>query len=137
MIRVRCEICENVIATADPATLRAPLDSSMFGPPEGGFETPWMEDVPWLHLYCPYCSYRAFLRDDTVWTEDRQYVTAPLATEAVAAEIDSMAQVVGGEQPQESLEDAVKRLAKDDLTATAIGNQLGVTRQKVVAALRK
>lgn len=135
MIRIRCEICETVIASCDPAKLRAPLDSTMFGPPEEGFDSPWLEPVEWLHLYCPVCRKRFCIEDNRVWTEDREYITVPLKDPQ--PEIDAMGAVLQGEDGPESIEDAVRRLAKEPLTPTEIGNRLGVTRQKVTAILRK
>jgi len=123
VVRIRCEICEAIVAAADPKTLKAPLHSDMLQPPEPGFEFPWPEPVGWLHLYCPFCRKRFCVDENRVWLEDRTYLTVPgIDTEP---------------ETPETIEETIVRLTKEQLTPTEIGNQLGITRQKVVAVLRR
>ena len=64
--RVKCEICQEVIATIDLLTINAPIYGWMFTSPDPfhGYPDPFPPDVPWEFMKCPHCRNRPFLADD-------------------------------------------------------------------------
>ena len=61
VLKVKCEVCEEVIATARPERLSLPLTTRMFDPKGAGFGDTWVHDLTWLHMTCPYCGARPFV----------------------------------------------------------------------------
>lgn len=61
--RIRCEICQEVIATIDKATIEAPIRGDMFDSPDPGhgFLPPFGPDANLDSMFCPYCLKRPFL----------------------------------------------------------------------------
>lgn len=70
VVKIYCEICTALIATADTETLAIPISGGMFGPPyPGRMEAPIIPDAEWEFIRCPVCGFRPFLKDDTVMTD--------------------------------------------------------------------
>lgn len=61
VLKVKCEVCEEVIATARPERLSLPLTTRMFDPKGTGFGDTWVHELTWLHMTCPYCGARPFV----------------------------------------------------------------------------
>jgi len=86
MVKIRCEICSEIIARVDPAALLLPLMGSMFYSPDPvhGFDPPFPESLEWEDMRCPYGPHRPFIEQNRVITADgKAIVVTDLATYCV------------------------------------------------------
>lgn len=65
-VRVRCDMCQEIIATLDRAAANLPLMGSMFSSadPHHGLPDPFPPDQEWLYMQCPHCHARPFTAED-------------------------------------------------------------------------
>jgi len=65
-VRVRCEICQEVIGTIDRNTIEAPIMGRMFtsADPFHGFSAPFPDELEWEAMRCPHCRTRPFYAED-------------------------------------------------------------------------
>ena len=68
-IKIRCEICQEIIALADTDTLRRPMMGNMFKSPDAwhGVSDPFPPSQEWEAMKCPYgLQHRPFTTEDHV-----------------------------------------------------------------------
>ena len=73
MRRLICEICDEAIASFDPADLSLPLHGAMFRPLAPGYPMPWPEPadlLTWEAMRCPICRYRPIVDEARLLTPD-------------------------------------------------------------------
>jgi len=92
MINIRCQICGEPIALANPLHLHRPMIGAMFLSPDPhhGFDPPFEPGTEWLGMLCPYCRKRPFITEDEVLTDEGIYKVpeeSPVITESVLEEI--------------------------------------------------
>ena len=65
-VRVRCEICQEVIATIGRNTIEAPIAGWMFESPDPfhDFPKPFDDSLDWEAMRCPHCRTRPFMAED-------------------------------------------------------------------------
>ena len=75
MINIRCAICNEPLAQANPLYLHRPLLGAMFLSPDPfhGFEPPFTPTTEWLGMLCPYCRHRPFVNEEEVLTDTGIY----------------------------------------------------------------
>ena len=75
MINIRCQICGEPIALANPLHLHRPMIGAMFLSPDPhhGFDPPFEPGTEWLGMLCPYCRKRPFITEDEVLTDSGVY----------------------------------------------------------------
>lgn len=72
-MNIICQICSTLIARAEPKDLSIPIHGDMLSPPYDGMSNLPFPATEWEALRCPVCSYRPFLNDDRVLTDDGVY----------------------------------------------------------------
>jgi hypothetical protein len=80
VVKIKCEICQEIIGTADLDTLRRPMTGAMFGThdPWHGVPPPFDPSLSWEDLRCPQGGqHRPFLTQDHVLTADGQLLEVP------------------------------------------------------------
>lgn len=61
MLQIQCELCEEVIATADSDKLTRPLYGAMFDKVDDSWDLkPFDDDIHWEWFCCPYCNHNPF-----------------------------------------------------------------------------
>jgi hypothetical protein len=82
-VRIRCEMCQEIIATIDRNTIEAPIFGSMFESPDTahGIPAPFHESLEWEAMRCPICRTRPFIADDPetaviILLENHEHITA-------------------------------------------------------------
>ena len=88
MIKIYCQICKELIATASKDALDRPLHGSMFGPPHPErMDISLLQDTEWLYLKCPTCGFRPFINDYEVLTDDNKIVSVPIKQNVAVCEV--------------------------------------------------
>ena len=74
LLIIKCQICDESIASAESSGLSVPLNGTMFGPPfPERMKHSLLTEAPFEYLRCPTCTHNPFLRDDEVLTPDGIY----------------------------------------------------------------
>ena len=74
LLIIKCQICDESIASAESAGLSVPLNGTMFGPPfPERMKHSLLTEASFEYLRCPTCSHNPFLRNDEVLTTDGIY----------------------------------------------------------------
>ena len=72
-VKVKCDICFEIIGTIDTDTIKLPLKASMFLSPDPwhGFDPPFLPGQVWEDFRCPYGRvHRPFIVENRLWLED-------------------------------------------------------------------
>ena len=78
VLNIKCSICFELIATAEPTSLGIPLAGHMLGPPYPERMTvPLLQPTEWEYLRCPVCNNNPFLKNDEVLTDEGIYKIPP------------------------------------------------------------
>jgi len=75
-MKIRCEICTELLATIDPSSIKAPFSGRDFGSvdPVHGVPAPWASMLTWVDMKCPYGPHRPFLHPDRLLLENGEYL---------------------------------------------------------------
>jgi hypothetical protein len=81
-VRIRCEICQEIIATIDRNTIEAPIEGWMFESPDfiHQIPDPFHHSLTWETMRCPVCQKRPFFADDPatsviILLENNEHIT--------------------------------------------------------------
>lgn len=75
-MKVRCEICNELIGTVDTLLIEAPFTGKDFGSidPAHGVPQPFHNILTWVDMRCPYGPHRPFLSPNRLLLEGGQYL---------------------------------------------------------------
>ena len=82
MRQLICEICDEAIASFDPADMSLPIHGGMFRPKQPGYPMPWPDPahlLDWESMRCPYCRFRPIV--------DEARLLTPLGYYEIGAEV--------------------------------------------------
>jgi hypothetical protein len=93
-MKIYCQICNELIATAELEGLSVPITGQMFKAPfPDRMPESMLQPTTWEHLRCPVCNNRPFLRDDEVMTEKGIHKIGQKKEEATATIIPLSQQI--------------------------------------------
>lgn len=75
-MKVRCEICNELIGTVDTLLIEAPFTGKDFGSidPAHGVPQPFHNILTWVDMRCPYGPHRPFVSPDRILLEGGDYL---------------------------------------------------------------
>ena len=78
---VKCEICDEIIASVNMGILHKPMTGWMFMPKDNhhNFPPPFFNTSDWKEMRCPYCRKRPFQSPDYFKNKFNNFVEVPNA----------------------------------------------------------
>lgn len=116
-MKLKCEICTELIGTVHPELLALPLTSAMFGSPDAahGVPPPFNPELTWESFRCPFGPHRPIMLPERILT-DLGYVE--ITATGAAATDDGLDEAARAVKDRASAEDAANRMAREQLGLT-------------------
>jgi hypothetical protein len=112
-LKIKCDICDEIIATADTEDLFQPITGAMFKSPDSfhGMDAPFHLSLTWETMRCPICRIRPFMVDYEIMTTDGAYQIPEKKQEII--EPDAIEEPKGDPKPWEIAEIERKKRIED------------------------
>ena len=113
-MKLRCEICTELIGTVHPELLALPLTSAMFGSPDAphGYPPPFNPDLSWESFRCPFGPHNPMILPYRILTDLGYVEITPSGPVAMDDGLDDAARTL---KDREAAEASSERVARENL----------------------